>query len=119
MKNLFTLKNLGWVLSAIVAIMLGMSAIGKITQSEEMIQNFTFFNIMPQLVMVGVIELLAVILLMIPRTSVFGALGVSLTMAGAVALHLSYLAGAGIMIPIMLGVFAWSGHCLRTYQLKF
>lgn len=118
MKNLFTLKTLGWVLSAVVALMLGMAAFGKITQSEEMVKNFTFFNMMPQLVFVGVAELLAVILLMVPRTSMLGALGVSLTMAGAVAVHFALLGGAGIAVPIMLGVLAWSGHCLRTYDLK-
>ena len=118
MKNLFTLKTLGWVLSAVVALMLGMGAISKITQSEEMVKNFTFFNMMPQMVYVGVAELLAVILLMVPRTSMFGALGVSLTMAGAVSLHFALLGGAGIAIPIMLGLLAWSGHCLRTYELK-
>jgi len=118
MKNLFTLKTLGWVLSALVAIMLGMGAIGKITHSEEMVKNFTFFNMMPQMVFVGLVELAAVILLMIPRTSMLGALGVSTTMAGAVAVHFALLGGAGIFMPILLGVLAWSGHCLRTYELK-
>ena len=118
MKNLFTLKTLGWVLSAVVALMLGMAAFGKITQSEEMVKNFTFFNMMPQMVYVGVAELLAVILLMVPRTSMFGALGISLTMAGAVAVHFAMLGGAGIAVPIMLGLLAWSGHCLRSYELK-
>lgn len=118
MKNLFTLKTLGWVLSAVVAFMLGMAAFGKITQSEEMVKNFTFFNMMPQMVYVGVAELLAVILLMVPRTSMIGALGISLTMAGAVAVHFALLGGVGIAVPIMLGLLAWTGHCLRTYELK-
>jgi hypothetical protein len=118
MKNLFTLKTLGWVISAVVALMLGMAAFGKITQSEEMVKNFTFFNMTSQMVYVGVAELLAVILLMVPRTSMLGALGVSLTMAGAVAVHFALLGGVGIAVPIMLGVLAWSGHCLRTYELK-
>lgn len=118
MKNLFTLKTLGWVLSTVVALMLGMGAISKITQSEEMVKNFTFFNIMPQMLFVGLVELAAVILLMIPRTSIFGALGISLTMAGAVALHLAFLGGVGVMVPIMIVILAWSGHCLRTYELK-
>ena len=118
MKNLFTLKTLGWVLSAVVALMLGMGAISKITQSEEMVKNFTFFNMMPQMVYVGIIEVIAIVLLMVPRTSMFGALGVSLTMAGAVSVHFALLGGAGIAVPIMIGVLAWSGHCLRTYELK-
>jgi len=70
------------------------------------------------MVFVGLVELAAVILLMVPRTSMLGALGVSTTMAGAVAVHFALLGGAGIAVPIMLGVLAWSGHCLRTYELK-
>lgn len=118
MKNLFTLKTLGWVLSAVVALMLVMGAISKITQSEEMVKNFTFFNMMPQMLFVGLVEFVAVVLLMIPRTSMFGALSISLTMAEAVAVHFALLGGAGIAVPIMLGVLGWSGHCLRTYELK-
>jgi uncharacterized membrane protein YphA (DoxX/SURF4 family) len=118
MKKYLTLKNLGWVLVILTAFMLLMSGTQKIIGTEEMVKNFTFFNMMPQMVFVGLVELAAVILLMIPRTSMLGALGVSLTMAGAVSVHFALLGGAGIFVPILLGALAWSGHCLRTYQLK-
>jgi len=36
-------------------------------------------------------------------------------MSGAVALHMSLMSGANVVVPIMLGVIAWSAHCLRTY----
>jgi hypothetical protein len=39
-------------------------------------------------------------------------------MAGAVAVHFALLGGAGIFVPILLGALAWSGHYLRTYELK-
>jgi len=39
-------------------------------------------------------------------------------MSGAVAIHMSYMGGAGILLPILLGLGAWAGHCLRTYTIK-
>ena len=118
MKKYLTLKNLGWLITAVVVFMLGMSGFGKITQSEEMVANMTFFNLLPQMGWIGAFEIVSVGLLIYPRTSIFGALGISAAMSGAVALHFSYLAGAGILIPILLGVLAWSAHCLRTYTFK-
>ena len=118
MKKYLTLKNLGWLITAVVVFMLGMSGFGKVTQTEEMIANLTFFNVLPHITWIGAFELLSVALLVYPKTSMFGALGVSSAMSGAVALHFSYLGGVGVFMPILLGVLAWSAHCLRTYTVK-
>jgi hypothetical protein len=45
MKKYLTLKNLGWLLTAIVAIMLGMAGTSKIMGTQEMIGNFTYFHL--------------------------------------------------------------------------
>ena len=118
MKKYLTLKNLGWLITAVVVFMLGMSGFGKVAQSEEMVQNMTFFNLLPYMTWIGAFEIISVALLIYPKTSIFGALGITAAMSGAVAVHFSYLAGAGIMIPIVLGLLAWSAHCLRAYTVK-
>jgi hypothetical protein len=118
MKKYLTLKNLGWLITAVVVFMLGMGAISKVTHSEEMVQNFTFFGMLPQMTWIGVFELASLALLVYPRTSIFGALGVSSAMSGAVAVHFAILGGVGIFMPILLGGLAWSAHCLRTYTVK-
>jgi hypothetical protein len=118
MKKYITLKNLGWLITAFVVFMLGMGGVSKLSHTEEMVQNFTFFGMLPQMTWIGIFELASLALLVYPRTSIFGALGVSSAMSGAVALHFSYLGGAGIFMPILLGVLAWSAHCLRTYSVK-
>jgi hypothetical protein len=41
MKKYLTLKNLGWLLTAIVTFMLGMSGVSKIIGTQEMGGNFT------------------------------------------------------------------------------
>ena len=115
MKKYITLKNLGWLLTAIVTFMLGMSGLTKIVSAEQQVTNFTAMNLLPYMALVGVIEVAGVVALCIPRTSIYGALILSSVMSGAVALHLSLMGGAGFFVPIVLGSLAWAGHCLRTY----
>ncbi|CAB4129924.1 DoxX family [uncultured Caudovirales phage] len=115
MKKYLTLKNLGWLLTAIVTFMLGMSGLTKITSAEQQVTNFTAMNLLPYMALVGVMEVVGVIALCIPRTSIYGAVILSSVMSGAVALHLSLMGGAGFLVPVILGAAAWAGHCLRTY----
>ena len=115
MKKYLTLKNLGWLLTAIVTFMLGMSGLTKITSAEQQVTNFTAMNLLPYMALVGVMEVAGVIALCIPRTSIYGAVILSSVMSGAVALHLALMGGAGLFVPVFLGAAAWAGHCLRTY----
>jgi hypothetical protein len=117
MKKYLTLKNLGWLLTAITVFMVGMSGISKLFATEEMVKNFEFMKLTPYMALLGVVELGAVGLLVVPRTSIYGAVLIGSYMSGAVAVHLSLMGGAGIFIPILLGVLAWSSHCLRTHKL--
>lgn len=118
MKKYLTLKNLGWLVTAIVSFMLFMGGFMKITQSQEMVQNFTNMNLLPYITLVGVFELIGVVLLIIPRTSVYGALILGTAMTGAVTLHFALFGGAGAMVPFLLGLGAWTAHCLRKYDFK-
>ena len=115
MKKYLTLKNLGWLLTAIVVFMLGMSGVSKVIGTEEMVNNFTYIKLLPYLTYVGIAELVGVVLLVIPRTSGYGALILSLIMSAAAAVHLSYMGGDKVIVPIVLGVLAWSAYCLRKY----
>ena len=115
MKKYLTLKNLGWVLTILVSVMLGSSALSKLLGGDEMIKNFTFMNLLPYLDLLGVVELAGVILFIIPKTSMYGTVLLSSYLSGAVAIHLSMMGGQGIFLPIILGVVVWTSHCLRTY----
>ena len=118
MNKYMTIKNLGWLFTFVVTLMLGMSGMSKIMGTQEMVNNFTFMNLLPYLALVGVAEVIGVLLLIYPRTSTYGAVVISSVMSAAAAMHLSYMGGAGVVMPILLGVFAWTGHCLRTYDVK-
>jgi len=118
MKKYLTLKNLGWLLTVLVTFMMGMSSVSKIVGTQEMINNFTFMNLLPYLALLGVVELGGVVLLIMPKTSKYGAVLLSSYLSGAAALHLAMMGGAGVMTPIMLGLAVWTAHCLRSYSTK-
>ena len=115
MKKYLTLKNLGWLLTILVSVMLGSSALSKLLGTKEMIDNFTFMNLLPYLDLLGMVELAGVIMFIVPTTSKYGTVLLSSYLSGAVAIHLAMMGGQGIFIPFLLGVVVWTGHCLRTY----
>jgi len=119
MKKYLTLKNLGWLVTAIVTFMLGSSGVSKVMATQEMVQNFEFMKLTPYLSTTGLLELAGVILLIIPRTSIYGAILISCMMSGAVALHLSLMGGVKVMVPILIGLLTWTSYCLRKYDVCF
>lgn len=115
MQKFLNWKNAGWFLTACLTIMVGMSALGKITSSAQMVSTFEMLKLIPYMKWIGIGELIGLGLLIYPRTSIYGAVLLSSFMSGAVALHMSLFGGANVVIPVILGIIAWSAHCLRTY----
>jgi len=114
LSSLLTTKNIGLGLNLFVFLILGLGGINKIVGTTEMVNNFTFMNLLPYIEFIGIIEVVSVILLLIPRTALYGAVLVGSIMSAAVALHLSLMGGDNITGPLMLGSFAWLGYFLRN-----
>ena len=114
LSSLITTKNIGLGLNLFVFLVLGLGGINKIVGTTEMVNNFTFMNLLPYIEFIGIIEVISVILLLIPRTSLYGAVLVGSIMSAAVALHLSLMGGDNITGPLMLGSFTWVGYFLRN-----
>ena len=112
MSKYLTLSNLGWLISAAVVFMMGMSGFSKIIGTDEMVGNFEFMNLSPYLLMVGILEVLGAGLLLVPRLSQYGAVLIGSVMSAAVVMHLS-LGFPGTMVPILLGVGGFIGYKLR------
>ena len=110
--TIFTI--IGWVLSAAVAAMLGKGAIEKIIGTQEMVGNFAYMKLEKYRILTGVGELLGVILLLFPMTSLYGMVLITSFMSAAVVLHLSLMGGAKTYLPIILGLLAVISHVLRT-----
>tara|TARA_R110000822_G_scaffold3784_2_gene16312 strand:+ start:309 stop:677 length:369 start_codon:yes stop_codon:yes gene_type:complete len=114
LKNLLTVKKVGWGLTIIVSLMLGMGGVSKLMGTEEMVNNFTFMNLLPYIEIIGLVEIAGVILLLIPKTSLYGAVILGSVMTAAVALHLSLMGGDNIAMPLMIGTAAWLSYFLRN-----
>ncbi len=113
LKSLFTANNISLLLMSLTFLLLGMGGISKIIGTEEMVKNFTFMNLLPFIEIVGILELLAVVLLVIPRTALYGAVLVGSIMSAAVALHFSLMGGEGVTTPFYIGAMAWLSYFLR------
>ena len=105
----------GWILSVITALFLGKGAIEKLIGTKEMVGNFAYMKIKKYRVVTGLGELLGVVLLLIPTTSLFGAILIASFMSAAVVMHLSLMGGAKTYIPIIIGLAALAGHFLRVF----
>ena len=108
------LAIIGWALTAIVAVMLGKGAIEKIIGTQEMVGNFAFMKLEKYRMLTGVGELLGIILLAIPMTSLYGMVLITSFMSAAVVLHLSLMGGAKTQVPLLIGIGAVLGYLLRT-----
>lgn len=87
MKNIFL-----WIARLAVAIILLQTLFFKFTAAPESVYIFTKLDAEPfGRIGSGVIELIAAVLVLIPRTTVFGALIGAGTMLGAIVSHLFIL----------------------------
>jgi hypothetical protein len=108
------LQIIGWALSVITGLFLAKGAIDKIVGTQEMVGNFAFMKLEKYRLFTGVGELLAVVLLLIPATSLFGAILIASFMSAAVVIHLSLMGGNKTYVPILVGVFSLIGYFLRV-----
>lgn len=83
---------IGWVLRLFAAVIMLQTLYFKFTAQEESVQLFTALGMEPWgRIGTGVLELVASILLLIPRTTLAGALLGAGLMSGAIFFHLTKL----------------------------
>ena len=114
MKNILSLKNLGWVLTSLVSFVLIMFGTSKILGASDSINSFSAIHLLPYLSVVGILEIISVGLLVYPKTTKYGAILITSLMSAAAVIHLSYMGGMGIYLPITVGVLSWVSYYLRN-----
>lgn len=91
------LKIFDWLVRIVVAVILLQTLFFKFSAAKESVYIFTTLGAEPWgRIGSGVVELIAAILLLVPRTAVFGAILALGTICGAIFSHLTKL---GIRIP--------------------
>lgn len=66
---------------------------------------------------IGIVELVATVIYLVPRTAVLGAILLTGYLGGAVVTHLR-MSDAAYIMPIILGVLLWLGLFLRDPRLR-
>lgn len=107
----------GCVISVLVAAMLIMSAVMKFTQGKDIVEGFEHLGYPLKLAYpLGILELTCVVVYLIPRTSVLGAILLTGYLGGATATHVRL--EENFVMPIVLGVLAWLALFLRDARIR-
>src|SRR6266699_2672720 len=124
MKTTVTITVLSWVLRIMGAIILLQTLFFKFTAAPESVYIFTKIGAEPwRRIGSGIVELIAAVLLLMPRfvwAGAFLALGV---MAGAIVSHLTVLGIAvqgdkGVLFALALTVFVTSAVALYLHRTQ-
>ena len=108
---------IGRVVSIIAALPFALSAGMKLMRHPEVIKGMSHLGLPESLIMpLGVIELLCVVLYLVPKTSIFGAILFTGYVGGAIVTHLRI--GEPVYLHIALGIVIWLGLYLRRPQLR-
>jgi uncharacterized membrane protein YphA (DoxX/SURF4 family) len=111
-------KNIiNWVLAGIVAFIFIGSAIGKLTADQEGLKQAANFGLdKSSYAFLGIIEIVAVILFLIPRTSIIGTLLLVAYMGGAIATHLEH--AQPLAPPVIVSILVWIVAFVRNPELS-
>lgn len=113
-------KHMLWgsyIMSTLPVLMLLFSGIMKLIKPPSVMEGFAHLGYDESVTLgLGVVELLATLLYIIPRTSVLGAILLTGYLGGATATHLRI--GEPFHMAILLGAFVWGGLYLRDERLR-
>ena len=107
----------GRVVSVIVALPFAMSAGMKLMRHPEVIKGMSHLGLPESLITpLGVIELLCVVVYLVPKTSILGAILLTGYVGGTIITHLRI--GEPVYMQIALGILTWVGLYLRRPRLR-
>ncbi len=109
----------GWILGAIPVLLMAMSAVMKLSRSQQVVENWgpKFGYPDGALFAIALLELTCAVLYALPRTATLGAILVTGYLGGAAATHVR-IGEAAFVSPVILGAMAWGGLFLRDPRLR-
>lgn len=111
-----TRNIINWVLGGLVALIFIGSAISKLTANTEALAQAAKFGLSKTTYSIlGVIELIAVLLFLYPRTGILGTLLLAAYMGGAISTHVEF--SQPLMAPVAIAAFVWIAAVVRFPEL--
>jgi uncharacterized membrane protein YphA (DoxX/SURF4 family) len=112
-----TRNIIGWILTALIAIVFLMSAFMKLTGSEAAVKGAATLGLTADTIrIIGVVEILSILLFIIPRTGLLGTLLVAAYLGGAIATHLEHQ--QSVMAPVIIQCVVWITATIRFPELS-
>jgi hypothetical protein len=110
----------GRIASALPVLMLLFSGVMKLATPDAVLKEFARLGYSENAALgLGILELACMLIYVVPRTSVLGAILVTGYLGGAVATHVRIGDPLfNIILPALLGALAWLGLYLRDKRLK-
>ncbi len=107
---------IGWLITAAVGLLLGMSGVMKLQNGPEVVTGMAAMGLPEEmLVPLALIELTCLAVYLIPASSVLGAILLTGYMGGAMCTH--WRVGEPYLVPFGLGIALWLGIALREPRL--
>ena len=111
------LNIIGWVLTVGLALLFGMSAFMKLSPDEESLAQAAAIGLdATTFQFIGIVEITSLILFLIPRTGLVGALFLMAYMGGAIVTHLEHQ--DSIVMPVIVQIALWVTAFIRFPELK-
>jgi DoxX-like family len=107
----------GWVLSALAALLFGFSAFVKFKGGPALDQGMTHLGLPASMVLpLAILEVACVAIYLIPPTAVLGAILLAGYVGGTIVTH--WRVGDPFIVNIVLGIVVWLGIYLREPRLR-
>ncbi len=112
-----TIRITGWALTIVLGLLFSMSAFMKLTQEEASLAQAVSGGIdVATYRVIGVVEIIALILFIIPRTGILGTMLLAAYMGGAIVTHLYYQQSIAVAVSVQIVV--WITALIRFPELK-
>lgn len=110
----------GRILSILAVLFMLFDAVAHLLKPAPVVQAFLQLGFPLSLsIDLGIIQLICVLVYIIPRTAIFGAVLITGYLGGAVAIHMRV--GNPVfecVFPILIGILFWAGLLLRDPRLR-
>jgi hypothetical protein len=108
---------IGWVLTAILALVFIGSAISKLTANDEMLKQVTKMGLSQhKFHLIAIIEIVSFLLFAIPRTGLLGTLLLAAYMGGAIATHAEHF--MPVLAPTIVECVVFITAAIRFPELS-
>jgi hypothetical protein len=108
----------GRIMSAIPVLITLMASVMKLVRAPAVVEGVAHTGFSPGLIVpIGILELVCVVVYVIPRTAVLGAILLTGLLGGATVTTLR-IGDPTFPLPVVLGMMAWGGLYLRDPRLR-